>query len=200
MWYLCYNYCFSPLRAFLISLSRWSFCGAWVTTSLPKSPGLFLAFLLICAVVWMVSTRPLTFKSPSPCTNPLATVLRAPVTIGINVTFMFHCFFSPLVRSTYLSFFSLSFNCTPWSVRRAKSTIQQLLFFYCPSLGLVVWPRLGDLFVFHYPREFCASHSQGQIPGCAHTISSHDQISVFAHFPVNLLAHSVVYILNLFLH
>ena len=40
------------------------------------------------AVVWMVSTRPLISKSSSPCTDPLVTVPRAPITIGITVTFI----------------------------------------------------------------------------------------------------------------
>ena len=44
------------------------------------------------AVVWMVSTRPLIFKSSSPCTNPLITVLSESFRIGITVTFMFHSF------------------------------------------------------------------------------------------------------------
>ena len=47
------------------------------------------------AIVWMVSTRPLISKSPSSCTNPLATVQRAPITIRITVTFMFHSFLIP---------------------------------------------------------------------------------------------------------
>ena len=65
---------------------------------------------LTYAVVCIVSTRPLIFKSSSTYTNPLVTVLREPITIGIIVTFMFHSFFSSLARSKYLSFFSLSFN------------------------------------------------------------------------------------------
>ena len=81
------------------------------------------------------------------------TVSRAPITISITVTFIFHCFFSSLARFRYLSFFSLSFNYTPWSARTAKSTIRQVLFFYWLSLGLVFWPRLID------PREFCVPHS-----------------------------------------
>ena len=42
----------------------------------------------------MVSTRPPTPKSFSPFNNPLVTVQKAPITIGIIVTFMFHscCF------------------------------------------------------------------------------------------------------------
>ena len=42
------------------------------------------------AVVWMVSTRPPTSKSSSFFNNPLFTVPKALITIGIIVTFMFH--------------------------------------------------------------------------------------------------------------
>ena len=45
------------------------------------------------AVVWMVSTRPPTSKSPRPFNNPLVTVPKAPITIGTIVTFMLHSFF-----------------------------------------------------------------------------------------------------------
>ena len=41
----------------------------------------------------MVSTRPLISKSSSPFNNPLVTVPKTPITIGITVTFMFHSFF-----------------------------------------------------------------------------------------------------------
>ena len=81
-------------------------------------------------VVWMVSTRPPTFKSSSPFNNPLVTVPNAPITIGIIVTFMFHSFFNSLARSRYLSFFSDSFSFILWSAGTAKSTILQILFFF----------------------------------------------------------------------
>ena len=45
------------------------------------------------AIVWMVSTRPLTSKSSSPFSNPLVTVPKSPITIGIIITFMFNSFF-----------------------------------------------------------------------------------------------------------
>ena len=82
-----------------------------------KSPQVFRTLLSILAdinnvVIWMVSSHLLISKSSSPFINPLVTVPRAPVKIGINVSFMFHSFFSSLVRSKYLSFFSLSFNFT----------------------------------------------------------------------------------------
>ena len=60
----------------------------------------------------MVFTRSLISESSSP--NHLMTV-DWPSTIGITVTFMFHCFFNSLARSRYLSFFSLTFNFTLWS-------------------------------------------------------------------------------------
>ena len=57
------------------------------------------------AVVWMVTRLP-TSKSSRPFNNPLVTAPKAPITIGIIVTFMFHSFFNPLARSRYLSLFS----------------------------------------------------------------------------------------------
>ena len=77
----------------------------------------------------MVSTRPPTSSSSSPCNNPLVTVPNAPITIGIIVTSMFHIFFNSLARLRYLSFFSYSFSFILWSAGTAKSTILQVLFF-----------------------------------------------------------------------
>ena len=81
------------------------------------------------SVVWMVSIRPPTTKSSSLFNSPLVTVPKAPITIDIIVTFMFHGFFNSLARSRYLSFFSHSFSFILWSARIAKSTILQILFF-----------------------------------------------------------------------
>ena len=68
-----------------------------------KSPQVSRTLLSILAdhnnaVVWMVSTCPFISKSSSPFINPLVTVPRAPITIAINVTFMFHSFFNSLAR------------------------------------------------------------------------------------------------------
>ena len=51
------------------------------------------------AVVWIVFSRSVIFKSFSPCINFLVTVSRAPITIIIIVTFMMHNFFNSLARS-----------------------------------------------------------------------------------------------------
>ena len=62
----------------------------------PKVSRTLISILAVLnkAVVWVVSTRPPTSKSSSPFNNPLVTVPRASITIGITVTFMFHSFFS----------------------------------------------------------------------------------------------------------
>ena len=53
------------------------------------------------AVVWVFSIRPLIFKSSRPFINPIVTVPRAPITIGIPVIFMFHGFVNPQAKSRY---------------------------------------------------------------------------------------------------
>ena len=79
------------------------------------------------AIVWILSTRPPTSKSSNPLNDPLVTVPKAPITIGIIVTFMFHIFFNSLARGTYPSFHFPSVLL--WSAGTAKSTILQVLFF-----------------------------------------------------------------------
>ena len=119
----CLNY-YLLIWVFHISFSWWSYPGVWVTESPLKSPGLFSVF-------WLVSTRPPSSKSSSPFDNPLVTVPKAPITISIIVTFIFHSFFfNSLAMSRYLSFFSHSFSFILWSARTAKSTILKILFFY----------------------------------------------------------------------
>ena len=99
-----------------------------------KSPQVSRTLLSILAVfnnavIWIMFTRPPTSKSSSPFNNPLVTVPKAPITIGIIVTFMLHSFFNSLARSRYLSLFSHSFSFILWLARTAKSTILQIFFF-----------------------------------------------------------------------
>ena len=61
-----------------------------VSSSLQDS---YQYFDLTNAIVWMASTCRLISKFSSPCTSPFVAVPRAPITIGITVTFMFHSFF-----------------------------------------------------------------------------------------------------------
>ena len=116
-----------------------------------KSPQVSRTLLSILAVLnnavaWMVSTRPPTSKSSSPINNPLVTVPKAPITIGIIVTFMFHSFFNSLARSRYLSFFSYSFSFMLWSAWTAKSTVLQILSFFCYYYFFVIIIFLSILF------------------------------------------------------
>ena len=60
-----------------------------------KSPQVFRTLLSILAnlynaVVWIVSTCPLIFKSSSPFNKHLRIVPSVPTTIGITVMFMLH--------------------------------------------------------------------------------------------------------------
>ena len=87
-------------RVFHISVSWWSLTRVWMTVSLFKSPQISRTFPCILAdlnnaVVWMVSTGPVISKSFTPFIYPSLTILRAPITVSIIVTFMFRsCFFS----------------------------------------------------------------------------------------------------------
>ena len=99
---------------------------------------IFLAILadLNNIVVLRVSICPLISMSSSPLTNLLGIVPSASIIIGITTTSIFHsCFFCSLVRSRYLSLFSLYSNFTLWYTWKAKSTIRQVLFFIITRSG-----------------------------------------------------------------
>ena len=123
----------------------------------------------------MVSTRPLIYKSSSPCTNSLVIVPTAPITIGIIVTFMFHSFFNSLARSRYLYLFSHSSNFTLWSAGTTKFTILQVLIFlfvcfvfcFCFVFLLLIMIRSGRLVeiwlsvcISKSQRSWCVSFSR----------------------------------------
>ena len=80
------------LRAFLPQLMLMVF--HW-NLSDSKSPQVSRTLLIILAdlnnaIIKMLSTPPLTYKSSSPFINPLMTVPKVQMTIGIIITFMFH--------------------------------------------------------------------------------------------------------------
>ena len=150
------KFIFYTLWVSYISISWWFFTGVWVTNSPQVSSKLFNILAdFTNAVVWTVSSLPVISKLSSPCTNLLVTFLRIPITNGITVTFMFHIFFNSLASSWYLSFFSLSFNFTLGSAGTASSQFCKFSFFGWLLYGLVVWPKLGDLFVSQNPRGIC---------------------------------------------
>ena len=95
----------------LLRVSHWSLNDS-------KSHQMFWTLLSILAdlsidVVWMVLARPPMSNSSSPLTKPFGTVLSAPITIGITITFMFHSFFFFVLwqcPNTCLSFHFLQFS------------------------------------------------------------------------------------------
>ena len=129
-------------------------------------------------VVWLVSTRPPTSKSSSPFNNPLVTVPKAPIKIGIIVTFMCHSFFNSLAKSRYLSFFSHYFSFILWSAGTIKLTILQILIFMLLFLISIMSGLLAEIrwsiCMSKSQRSLC--HFLGQVLGGAYTICSYGQI------------------------
>ena len=174
------HYYYLLIRVFHTSVCWWSFHWSLRDSKSPQVSRTLLSILAILnnVVVWMVSTHPPTSKSSCPFNNPLVTVPKAPITIGIIVTCMFHSFFNSLARSKYLSFFSHSFSFILWSAGTAKSTILQVVYFYWLLLDLVFRPRLGDPCVCQSPIGVYVCHFLGQVLGCAYTICWYGRIKI----------------------
>ena len=139
-----------------------------------KFSGLFSLFWTISAMVFIC---PVVSKSSNPSFNLLVNVLRAPITIDITVTFMYHSF-SVLKQDPgiYRFFCFLSiFLCgqAEWQ------NPQFGWFLFCCSLsqGLVIWPRLSNPFVSQNPNDFCAFHFLGRILACSSTSTNSSCIS-----------------------
>ena len=139
-----------------------------------KSPQVPRTLLIILtdlndSLVWIVSTRLFISNSSSPCTNPLLTIPRVSITIGITIIFMFHSFFNSLASSKCFLSILLCGQPGQKSPKFGKLSVLGLGFFF---IDLVVWPRLDDPFESQNPSVVCASHSLGQILGCTYTICS----------------------------
>ena len=146
-----------------------------------KSPQVSRTLLSILAVLnnavaWMVSTRPPTFKSSSPFSNPLVTVPNEIITIGMMVTCMFHSFFQfpSKVEVLILLFTFFQF----YSVVSRDSKVDNFaccLFCCWLLLGLVFWVRFGYPCVCQSPIEVYVCHFLWQVLGCACTICWYHQ-------------------------
>ena len=139
------------------------------------------------AVVWILSTRLPTSKSSSPFNNPLVTIPKAHITIGIIVTFMFNSFLFQfpskvevlILLFTLFQFYSVvSRDCKVDKFANSLFFSFSFFFFFflLIILGLVFWLRLGDLPVFQSPKGVYVCYFLGQLLGCAYTICSQDQI------------------------
>ena len=156
-----------------------------------KSPQVSRSLLSILAflnnaVVWMVSTRPPTSKCSSPFSNPLVTVLNAPITIGIIVTCMFHRFFNSLARSRYLSLFSHSFSFILWSAGTAKSTILQVLSYYYSSRVFHISVSWWFFMEFEWQQVSSSLQDSSQYSGCPQQCCCLDNLYPSANFQVLL--------------
>ena len=143
----------------------------------------------------MVSTHPLISESSSPYTNPLVTILSAPITTGITVTSMFHSFFSSLSRFMYSSLFSFSF--TLWSAGTVKSTIRQVVLF---SLTITWFGRLRIRLYPKIPEKFVHLILEDRFWVVQITFVHMVKYKLLAQFPMEHLAHPVVSNVILFLY
>ena len=124
---------------------------------------------------------------------------KAPITIGIIVTFMFHSFFNSLARSRYLSLFSHSFSFILWSAGTAKSTTLQIffLFFFFFFLLLIII-RSGlrakirwSVCISKSHRSLCVSFSRTDAGLCIYHLSAWSNLN-FLHISqwITLLTQS----------
>ena len=146
----------------------------WILSD-SKSPQVSRTLLSILAVLndavlWMVSTRPPTSKSSCPYNNSLVTVPKAPITIGIIVTFKFLSLFISLARSRYLSFFSLSFSFICDQLGQQSRQFCKISFFLLIIIrsGLLAEIRWSVCMSKSQRRFLC--HFLEQVLGCAYTI------------------------------
>ena len=125
-----------------------------------KSPQISRTLLSILAVlnyivVWMVYTRPPASKSSSPFNNPLVTVPKEPITIGIIVTFMFHSLFFFFFQLPSFHFPSVLFCGQPGlqSPQFCKFSFFLFFFFFCCWL---LWSSGRDLVIRLYVKVLFA--------------------------------------------
>ena len=113
-------------------------------------------------IVWIFATRLVISKTSNPCINPFVIVPRAPITIGINVTLIFHSFFFTYqARSRELIFFSVLFN---FILQLAKAANSASSFVWLITLRsnhhhhhVVPLARMSLILSCHFSLSFIAS-------------------------------------------
>ena len=166
-----------------------------MTTSLLKFPGLFPVFWLILMRL-LSGWSSLISKSSSPFTNNFRDCSNS---TNYNWYLCHYSYFSSLARSRYLSLFSLSFIFYSVVCRDDKFHYSAGSLFLCLLSLVLVWPRLGDMFVSQNPRELCASYSPGRIRGVPIPLIHMVKFQFLAQLPVDHLDHAVVSSLILFI-
>ena len=146
----------------------------------PQFSGTLLSILADVneSIVWMVSTRPLISMFCSPYINPSVTIPIAPITIGINATFMFHIFFQfPSNLKEFILLFPFPSILLHGQLGQPNPQFCKFSFF------LLIIIRFGRLTEMKWSvcmsksqRCLCVCHSPGQLTDCACTIYSYGQI------------------------
>ena len=130
------------------------------------------------AVVWMVSTRPSTYKSSRPFHNLLVTVPKAPISVDIIVNFMLHSFFLQFsskveVLISLFTFFQF------YSVVSRDSKVDNFSDFFFLLLIIVRSGLLAEIrwsvCMSKSHRSLCVSFPVCVL-GCAYTICWYGQI------------------------
>ena len=136
-------------------------------SSLVSRTLLSILSILSNVVVWIVSTRPPTFKSSSLFSNSFSySSIRTIYNCHLHVPYFFQ--FPSKVEVLILLFTFFQF----YSVVSRDSKVDNfaVLFFCWLLLGLVFWPRLGDTCVYQSPIGVYVCHFIGQVLGCAYII------------------------------
>ena len=162
----------------------------WSLSDSKSSPQISMNFLSILvdlkyAVIWIISSRSFISKSSCSCTNPSVTIERTNYN-WYNRHFHVPWFFQFPCKVQILISLLFSLNFTRWSAGTEKSTIWHVLFCFCwQSLGLVVWPRLGDLFVSQNPCKVCVSFSNTGSWLCTYYLFLLSKLKFLVQFPVD---------------
>ena len=156
----CFYY-YLIVRVFHISFSWCYFTWVLMTESLQVCKSLLsILAVLKNTVVWMVSTCPPTSKSSSPFNNHLVTLPKAPMTIGVIVTFMFHSFFQFPSKFKVLIFLFTFLQFYFVISRDSKvDKFENYLFLLLIIIKCGLLSRLGDQSVCQSPVGFFVSFS-----------------------------------------
>ena len=77
--------------------------------------------------------------------KPLGIFLNATITICTTITFIIQSFFNSLLRSRFLTLFSLSSSFTMWSARTVKFFIHQAFFLFFLLLTITRFDRVAKI-------------------------------------------------------
>ena len=142
----------------------------------------------------MVSTRPPRCKSSRPFNNPLVIVPKAPITIGIILTFMFHSFFQFSSKAKVLFIF-FQFDYVVYRDSNVDNFPGFLSFFLFFVAYYKVWSSGRDYVIRLYikdPQVFVRVIFKDRCWVVHIPFVGMVRFQFLAHFPVDHLGHPVV--------